>query len=243
MKVRRFFNEIIIALLFLLSGCTEILNKNSNDNRDIITYCAKEKNDNNYIFFDYPQIADGDNVEKINDIVVEFVETALQKYIKNGFYGDIKGSTEIWKWNNEEYTLQAMDIDYKITRNDSDYLSITFEGLYNYKSSAHPIHYFDALIIDIKQCKKISLSDVYVIDSNLIQLVQQEAYYQLEEKIKSEYIDQYIEIIGKSLADNNSDIVAFFNDKSIGICIDIAYVLGDYCKILIDYDKLDEFIK
>lgn len=242
MKIRSFLNEIIIALLFLLSGCAEISNKNLSDNRDIITYCAKEKNENNYIFFDYPQIADGDNVEKINNIIVEFVETALQKYISNGFNGDIKSSTEIWKWDNEEYTLQAMDIDYTITRNDSDYLSITFEGLYNYKSSAHPIHYFDALIIDVKQCKKISLSDLYVIDSNLIQLVQQEAYYQLEEKIKGEYIDQYIEIIGKSLA-NSNDIVVFFTEESIGISIDVIYALGDHCEVMIDYDKLNKFIK
>ena len=72
----------------------------------------------------------------------------LQKACEGSFKGNLKDFPEELEWNNDDYALHAMNIDYKIMRNDTNYFSVTFEGLYNYRAVAHPIHCFYALTIE-----------------------------------------------------------------------------------------------
>lgn len=242
---------ILLALIFSLGNYNQCIKKydfknkqniiTNNFKSNYISYCAKEKTIENRIYFNYPQIENGLNAEKINNIIIVFVENELQKYIQDGFYGDVKSSPESWEWDNDQYTLQAMNINYKVTRDDSEYLSITFEGLYNYKNSAYPIHYFNALVIDVNKYELITLSNLYDIDLNFIQLVQQELLNKINKDAKSEYVDSFYKELEMSI--QNGDYAIYLTDEYLGFSVFTGHVFGDHYEIMINYNKLNKFIK
>ena len=180
-KKRLIFNSIIgiFLILTLLSGCIENkkIKDDSNtgmiDNRaNLISYCAKEKTQENRIYFNYPQFMETvTNANTLNELIEANVTDALYELCGEDFKGNFKDSPENLNWKNEDYIYHAIDIDYKIMRNDLDYFSVIFTGLCNYKTAAHPIHYFSSLSIDVNKCEIVTLSDLYVVDSDFTNTV------------------------------------------------------------------------
>ena len=169
-----FASTLSILLAFtLLSSCSE-RQAQTNDsaestiaNTDIVSYCAKEKSKENRIFFNYPQFKEtAPNADKINQQILEFVENALPTSDDEGFKGNLKDSAENWEWNEDEYTFIATNISYNITRNDADYFSVTFEGMFNHKRLPHPSQKFYALTFDKSDGKMVFIDDLYCIDDD-----------------------------------------------------------------------------
>ena len=265
MKVfkKQLFVSILSALLVLtlFSGCAEYQGQTNDstertdDNIDIVSYCAKDKSEENRIFFNYPKFKETvPNAEILNQLIVEFVENALQ--ISDGeFKGNLKDAVENWEWDENEYTLIAMDISYNITRNDLSYFSVTFEGEFNHKYAAHPMNYFDSLIIDVKKCEMITLSDLYSINAEFVALVRNTFKEQIgsviAEKIGGlpEELPEYVEEQLSSYDDTSlqealyqSIFRSFLTDTDLGISVPFSHAMGDHFEILISYGELTEYL-
>ena len=247
----------IVVLSILLSGCLEYQGKTNapreNELSDnIVSYCAKEKSKENRIYYNYPQFNETvSNADKLNQTIEEFVINALQRSDEAAFKGDMKDSPEDWEWNDNEYTLLAMDISYRITRSDLDYFSVVFEGDYNHKYAAHPMNYFDSLIIDVQRGEAVNLSLLYNIDKNFITLfrnafkeqirsvvaermegVPYEVSTCVEEQLTSYDDSKLQEVLQQSV------FRSFLTDKGLGISVPFGHAMGDHYEILINYDKL-----
>lgn len=260
---------VILSQIFLLSGCTEKPVENADksipEKSDFVSYCAKEETEENRIFYKFPQFNKTiDRAEKFNEIIVMFVKTALQEMcvgdIKVNFEANIEDSPENYKWDTSSYTIQAMHIDYRIERSDSDFFSVTFEGLYNNKAAAHPINYFNSLTIDLKKGEVVTLSELYRIDSDFVELIQEKFNEQIpawlvEEKgyLPNEISGLYEEIVSsyggtillESLqqTDKNSDCIfhSYLSNTALGISVPLIYALGDHIEIMIAYEELEQF--
>lgn len=254
-----------MLVLVLFAGCAEKQKDGSTeitDNINYISYCAKEETLENRIYFNYPQLKETEsNANRINELIIGFVESVLYEVCNGDFKGNLKDFSENWEWNNNDYTIQAMDIDYRVVRNDADYFSITFEGLYNYRTSAHPINFFRSLIIDVKKCELITLSDLYHINSDFVNLFQEKLKEQfqiglaekagvLPEEVFSfvdeallEFDDNFL-LEGLHQADKNSDygFHSFLTDGALGISVPLNHAIGDHFEIMINYEELKEYL-
>ena len=226
------------------------------DNKNFISYCAKEKSKENQIYFNYPLFNEiVNNADQLNAIIINFVDSTLQDICNGGFVGNLKDFPENWDWSSEKYTVQAMYINYKIERSDSDYLSVIFEGLCNYKGTPHPLKYFNSLIIDIENCELVTLVYFYNINEAFIELIRKEfprqfiSYWGVKEE---EYIEEYLtrytddELIEKLKFSNltpSSGIYSYLTFDQLGISFNMPYAIGGHFEVLIDYEELTEYLK
>jgi len=250
----------ILLVIALLSGCAEDQSKTNYSNEstnDFVSFCAKEKSEENRIFFNYPQFKETvPNADILNQLIVEFVENALQRNDEAAFKGNLKDYPETWEWNENEYTLLAMDINYNITRNDSNYFSVTFEGDFHHKFAAHPLNYFDSLIVDVKKCKRITLSSIYHINASFVTLVRDTFKDQIRsviaEKIEGlpeeipEWVEEHLDLHDDAFlleVLQQSKYRSFLTDKGLGISVPFGRAMGDHFEILISYDVLQQYEK
>ena len=219
------------------------------DTSDFDTYCAKEKSQENRIYFNYPQLkAEAGNAEKLNEIIRGLVGSFLEKV---DFKGTVMDSPESWNWNHEEYTNIAMVINYRITRYDSEYLSVIFEGTVNQRNAAHPNNYFDSLTIDLTTCEVVTLSDLYRIDSGFLELVQSDFRERVRPILKDPSEKAVNLLISESwwegLPDadnkNNSRFHSFMTDGALGISITLGPGAGYHLKVFLSYDELVHWAK
>ena len=222
------------------------------DNLEFISYCAKENTEENQIYFLYPQLnTQADNSEKINEIIVRFVESELQELLDGDFKGNLIDYPESLEWDYNNYTLWSINIDYNIKRNN-DCLSVVFEGMANFKTAAHPIHYFSSLNIDTNDGRLIFLSDVYILNEYFAAVVRKNFIEQGLDRFGSEMISGVEElalsdniILAESLyqADkpNGSGIYSFMTDTALGISIPLSFALGNHFEVMICYDDLKPF--
>ena len=216
-------------------------------NTAFFAYCAKEQTDENQIYFYYPQIkGETADDQQINGLIAEFVKASLSKIPRLNFSGDMRGYPEDWTWDSNSYTLMATKINYEITRYDSDYLSIVFNGLLDYKGAPHPTHYFDALTIDVKKCAVVKLTDLYYVDADFSLLLKKECGEQFRSFTDNDMAIRAIEersdqaFIQENKNYNNSGICFYMTGSALGIKLSgIPFAMGDYFIFSIPYDELE----
>ena len=284
-KKTSFFSLLIYILLLsmLLSGCADngsqinTPSETQTDNgsqtsdpresqidnvKNFISYCAKEKSEENRIFLTYPQFEEtGDNANELNEIIVGFIESILTGFCKEGFQGNLKDTPENWEWGSDKYTDWGIKIDYNIVRNDAEYFSVTFEGLAGHKKAAHPIHYFNSLTIDMKNGSAIALGDIYRIDDDFMKFFLEKVKEGTREGVARRYKtspekvpDRIVEYVLESFDENKlkhykeSFIEGsaynrnfFITDEAIGISIVTIYAMGDYFEIYIGFEELEPY--
>ena len=151
----------------------------------------------------------------------------------------------------DESELYA-DIGYRITFCSSDIVSMVFEGLYNVKSAAHPVSFFDSLTVEVESGRLLSLHDYYEIDSEFGEWVRVEYktqacdYFSKKLNIPMEDVSNIVEsefddidcsqlTTRLNMADSkNSDIHSFLTEDSVGISLPVSHALGDHCEIYLD---------
>lgn len=253
----------VLLVLISFFGCSQYQDRTNElsdrvtDNMNIIPYCAKEKNEGSRIFFNYPQLREAETqANEINKIIDEYVKESLQ-ILEGGFEGNLKDSPEIWKWDEDEYMLRAMYVEYNITRNDLEYISITFEGDYHHKMTPHPSHCFYALTIDKINEKAIFIDDLYHIDDEFIKLFQRKVNEQareglarrlqmLPEDIPDKIIEQILDTANGIMIDDftGGNVYSrnfFLVDEAVGLSIKVPYAIGDHFEIFVSYDELQQF--
>ena len=257
---------LIFCYTISFSGCNRVENdtlQKPNKALTIISYCAKETTEKNQIYFHYPLFDNSiQNADIINTLIENYVAVSLQSICQGGFHGDLRQSPVNWEWNNGDYSLQAMYIQYSVVCDSSELFSIKFEGIYNNKSSINPMNYFNTLNIDMINGKPIVISDLYNINSDFIDLIQKNFNEQMldwiddtkanlpnaVEEIFNIYDDDSLLKTFNNLNKNvNKDIengfFVFFEKNFLGISIPISNALGDHFEIMIAYEELAPFKK
>ena len=197
--------------------------KSNNTVYDIISeiYNEPEKD----ISIKYPQIINFNDInkqKKINDI------------IKNQVFNIVKA------YKTKDIELVVLEIDYKIKLKNENLLSIQFEGYVNFKNSFHPYHLFFTTNINIIKAKKIELSEVINVNNEFIELFRKGKMKAVSLIYKDGYLDEntnleLIEIF---------DLGNFYLTKdSLGISVEVIYVIGSHAEFEIKYTDILDNIK
>ena len=132
---------------------------------------------------------------------------------------------------------------------------MVFQGPCNYKEAAHPYDYINSLIIDLRTCEAVSLSDLYTIDIGFVEIVKSSFREQIRERLAEmtgasidnipESLEDYLPWVSdasllKGLVgtDEQNGYPCFMTDTAIGICFFLSHARGDHVEILINYDDL-----
>ncbi len=141
----------------------------------------------------------------------------------------------------------TIDLSYEISWQGKRLLSIRYTMYYEAEGAAHPSILFYSANIDMKNEKKLKLSDVVEIDDELIGKYQKDAEYTgpLEKDdrlltILSEYLGQVDE---KALAradgkESDDTIHSYFTKDSLGVAISVPHVIGDYARYELKFEDI-----
>ena len=119
------------------------------------------QNDTTYV--EYPFIvsgADNGQLELLNNIIIEDVGKILNVYSAYAF-GPPSREEDIYK-------SDVLRINYKIMRNDRDYLSIFYRADFFSHYAAYPTELVYTTNIDIKSGRRIKLSEIIEVNKSLV---------------------------------------------------------------------------
>ena len=231
---------ISLSLVLIATGfLTIIIVKDSfvyNEFKDEIF--LDTSHENSKVEIKYPQI-DDDNLEDINKLIKEFAEgIASERYGEDYINLNIKVST------------------YEIAYYKNNLLSIVFEANGYVSTAAYPNNFLRSINIDLKNASIISLSDIYFIDDNFAEVVDNNFQEQfLPKKLKEWGInkdhalyDKYKEDLAfvkpcnlqGTLLDENR---FYFSESELVICTGVEHAIGDHFEVDIEYSQLKSFLK
>ncbi len=208
----------IIVFALLLCSCG---NSNMKEISDSISndYKIESRNmafDNEEFIVKYPKVL-GKNKDfnKIN----KQIEALLNTYLKSSLY--IENSTA--------------QIDFKVRCSNSEYISVSFEGCYNYIKAAHPINFCYTVNLKLKDSSVVKLTDNVVINDDFIEKFRNEWKTQAFSEAQ-DYLDQYTNeqlkiMLMSSDTDKGYGVFSCFSENEIIIYFPVAHAIGDYVVI------------
>ena len=191
---------------------------------------------NGNIIVYYPQITDLENntkVEEINDLLRLEIMHFIDQY-------------------EDENT--SLELNYQVTKNTLEMLSVVYTGYYSVKGGMYPSHFLFTSNIDLKTGAKINISDLTTIDESFIEKIQNATYIDWEnpastneEKAKAakDYIKgiNHTELINAfkmadlpSAKSNLYGIFSYFENDDLIISIQVPHVLGDHAEYKMKLD-------
>lgn len=147
--------------------------------------------------------------------------------------------------DNEESSI-SLFLEYRITCQREDLLSIVFEGLYNDRTAAHPMHLFFTLNIEPQSGETITFSDRYAIDDALYETFAACAERDITENAGGTWPEGW-GTFSDTICDKDSflngmrtslDFSVFFTEEGVGISYPVPYALGDHMEVILPYDAL-----
>lgn len=211
----------IILVLFIVAFASSCRNSNMKEVSESISndYKIESRNmafDNEEFIVKYPKVL-GENKDfnKIN----KQIETLLNTYLKSSLY--IENSTA--------------QIDFKVRCSNSEYISVSFEGYYNYIKAAHPINFCYTVNLKLKDSSAVKLTDNAVINEDFIKKFRNEWKTQALSEAK-DYLDQYTNeqlktMLMSSDIDKGYGVFSCFSENEIIIYFPVAHAIGDYAVI------------
>ncbi len=219
--MKKYFLLIITIIVFALLLCScgnsnksEISNDSSNNYK--FESCDMVFDNENFVV-KYPKILlENKTVDKIN----KQIEVLLGTYLKASL-SDIKNSTA--------------QIDFSVHYLYGDYISISFEGYYNYIKAAHPINFYYTINLNIKNGSVVKLTDNTVINEDFIEDFRNEWKTQAFSEAQ-DYLDQYTNeqlkiMLMSSDTDKGYGVFSCFSENEIIIYFPVAHAIGDYVVI------------
>lgn len=211
----------IILVLFIVAFASSCGNSNMKEVSESISndYKIESRNmafDNEEFIVKYPKVL-GENKDfnKIN----KQIETLLNTYLKSSLY--IENSTA--------------QIDFKVRCLNREYISVSFEGYYNYIKAAHPINFCYTVNLKLKDSSAVKLTDNAVINEDFIKKFRNEWKTQALSEAK-DYLDQYTNeqlktMLMSSDTDKGYGVFSCFSENEIIIYFPVAHAIGDYAVI------------
>ncbi|BBF42773.1 hypothetical protein lbkm_1457 [Lachnospiraceae bacterium KM106-2] len=171
---------------------------------------------------------DSNNRIKIEPSILESLSTSSQSYLihdkqlkrkshrekfdvhypeftKNGDKLNIVNSVVLGRvieelpYENSDSKLD-ISLNYKVTMNKENFISIVFDGDYNAEGAAHPMNLSFTINYDVKNDMLLSLSDVYSNDS-FLELIHGAMKKQLDSNLVDAYDDLKVEEIEEQIYD------------------------------------------
>lgn len=211
----------IILVLFIVAFASSCGNSNMKEVSESISndYKIESRNmafDNEEFIVKYPKVLGGNkDFNKIN----KQIETLLNTYLKSSLY--IENSTA--------------QIDFKVRCLNREYISVSFEGYYNYIKAAHPINFCYTVNLKLKDSSAVKLTDNAVINVDFIEKFRNEWKTQALSEAK-DYLDQYTNeqlktMLMSSDTDKGYGVFSCFSENEIIIYFPVAHAIGDYAVI------------
>lgn len=230
---------ISLVVIFVVGFLIIIILKNNYKHSEFYDKIFTDtSHENSKVVVNYPQIKN-DKQEKINKLIKEFAEN-----IATETYG-------------EDYINLSLDVsNYNIVYYKNNLLSIVFEAFGYVSTAAHPNSFFSSINIDLKTASIISFSDLYSINDEVIEIINNNFHEQfLPKKIEEWGIDEDDELyetykndLGFTRPNNLQNTIwdkkrFYFSENSIFISAGLPYAIGDHFEIEVEYTELRKFVK
>lgn len=232
--MRKFFVSkkylcLCIAIAFILHGCgvykeskqvnlNFTLREDATANTAFTTAVFETEMNGGKIRVHYPQM---DSMESNAETINALLQTA--------------GETLLWETYAQDDSRQIdAELEYSITYQSDEVLSVIFTGLGNVQGAAHPNHLFYSLNIDLNCGKVLYLSDLCAIDQTLVDEIQTAAKEQLSEPIM-QYLEQnsdekWLELLGE--ADKvHCGVRSYLTQSCLVVAIAVPYAIGDWVEV------------
>ncbi len=155
-----------------------------------------------------------------------------------------------------EYVLEDeqvfVDIDYRVTYQDQNLISIVYSGVGNVEKAAHPSNLFYTSNIRTSDGENIRLTDFIDVNEAISKKLIEGEF----QPVQKEYTAEYLQDIGffnaeewaKRLMDadpetNIGSEYSYFTENALGISVAVAHVLGDHAEFEIPYGDIWDSIK
>lgn len=189
------------------------------------------------------------NYPQITNLADDNKQKLLNEIIKNNaLEGFSKGADD---------TL-TLKINYSISLESPNFLSIQYYGLSTIKGSAYPTNQFYTTNIDIKNAKKLKLADIIKIDDNFVKSFRNGSYVASEpsnSELKAA-VNQYINNISnedlikyfkqadsRNIKENPSSTYSYLTNDSIVISLNVPHAIGDHAEYKIKSTDIQNNIK
>lgn len=210
----------------------------------IITETYIAFNDTMDIAIRYPQIIDLGDEERQNRLN----ELIKKEAIPGQFL------------NYDDKRLFTLPIDYKITWQSDNLLSIQYFGMGYVKGTPHPNHFFYTTNIDIVQVKKVKLKDIVRIDEGFVEKYRNEDIKTVSPhpgalsgkkilidstpfKTAADTIRHFNEADKVDSKGRLEGTYCYFTPYSLGISVDAPHFMGGHAEFEIKYEDIAENIK
>lgn len=138
-----------------------------------------------------------------------------------------------------------------ITFASNDLISIVFDGLYNYKTAAHPIHWLFTLNFNPQTLETITLSEKYIIDEALYNIFAEVAETNITNECDGVWPENW-GTFSETICSKNHfiegmikevDFYYYYAETGIVISYPVVHAMGDQKEGEISYDSLKKLVK
>ena len=240
---------LVFSLLFV--GCSK--NKNLPINQN--TYIENSNLPNSeYMFL----IADTNKIlisipiplaEGFGEVQINFIKNYIENKIFNIFEENFNlklSKTDVLD-KNRDYSDCYIVMDSEISYISDDKISIVFDGLFNRKSTAHPINWFFSINFNPITLEIIPFSKNFPIDKNMYNIFAAEAEKGILQQCNGEWPDGW-GVFSEELCSESKfldgmqteeEFHYYYTENGIGISYPVPYSLGNHMEILIPYSIIN----
>ncbi len=252
--MKKYIITLCLAMLLLLCACTAhdanpeaSTPSTAEQNAAVETEAAYlfENSEENAICAAYPKLCSPES-DAANDTIYNFVQEKIAAICILTDY-NLTASSEKPSETAEDYQNTYLNVEYRITYCTDDLVSIVFEGLYNYKKAAHPIHLLFTLNIDPQSGKEIAFADRYAIDDALYEAFAAQAEKDITEGAGGTWPEgwgTFSDAICSKAAflnglSSGDDFHVFYTAEGVGISYPVPYAMGDHLEVMLPYSALN----
>lgn len=238
---------IIFSAVFLLITCScESLDTSSKPitNPEQKNLYLTENGDENYIIIKLPN---NDFGTKTNKFIEDYIASTI--YEISGKRFDLIGTSVVPESKKPQDVEYYIEIESKATYVSDDTISITFSGMFNKKSAAHPTNLFFALNFDPNTMKMIDIADRYIVDSKLYNSFTKQAQKQLAEEFDDNYTKGAESFFRQFCSESaflnglkpeaEAPIYWHYSKSGIVFTYAVPHTLGDYKEVELSFDVLE----
>lgn len=238
MRIFVFFLSVV--LLISLCGCA------ADDRQEGIEFQTSylfEKSEANDICVAYPMVVSDKNGE-VSTAIYQFVHQEINRLCIDGCR--LTTAEEKPVEASTEYNCCFLELDYQVALCTNTMISLVFEGLYNHRNTAHPIHVFFTVNLDPSNGQKIQFTDGYVVDDVLYDTFSQYAEKDIIEKAGGTWPENW-GTFSEDICDKECfldglaterDFHVYYTKEGVGISYPVPYVMGDHMEVLLPYSEL-----
>lgn len=223
-------NILLIVILFILAlscGCKPIKYDDVYQS-SLCDYKVEGKYidfENTDFIANYPHFSSQEaDFSKSNEMIAQLLEAYI-----------VESSADIQE--------TSAKINFTVHSVNSKYISISYDGFFNYKEAAHPIRFYFTTNLNSKNGKTIKLSDILVIDDNLIKEFREEwkttTLIEVQDYLEDYTNEQLTTMLLSSDTNDGYGVFSCFSENKIMVFFPVSHALGDYVIIELQGNQIN----